>query len=85
MRTTIDGTRCDTARGRIELPTPRQTLIARHEHLPELYRTILGRFFVREEADGGFETAKLLRKTEAMQLYESLPDKRLEFDDAFED
>ncbi len=94
MRTTIDGILCDTATS---------TLIARREHPPdpdadffggyqggitELYRTVLGRFFV-EESDGfGIVClpTKLLRsKGEAMDLYESLPDKRLDFDDAFED
>jgi hypothetical protein len=93
MRTTIDGVLCDTATS---------TLIARRERPPdpdadmfggypgdttELYRTILGHFFVTETDGIGIWSlpTKLLRKTEAMDLYESLPDKRLDFDDAFED
>ncbi len=93
MRTTINGVLCDTATS---------TLIARLEHPPdpdadmfggytgvitELYRTVLGHFFVTESDGMGFVylPTKLLRKGEAMDLYKLLPDKRLDFDDAFED
>jgi hypothetical protein len=37
------------------------------------------------EDDNGDETANLILKKDAIDVYETLPDKKLDFDDAFDD
>ncbi len=90
MKTTIDGVLCDTATSmliarREHPPDPDEELVGDTGYTIELYRNVLGHYFVIETYGMAYLPTKLLRKGEAMDLYESLPDKRRDFDDAFED
>ncbi len=50
----------------------------------ELYRTVRGVFFVFKYIKPHKEALQLLSKPEAMDLYESLPDQKLDYDETFD-
>ena len=85
MKKVVDGILCDTENS---------TRIASREEAVgttsvfgktiSLYRTVTHRFFLCEDDDDG-PHMKLLKKTDAMDLYETFPTRDFDFDDAFDD
>lgn len=87
MRAMVDGVNCDPERA---------TLIAQsidedsmdsldHRRCRELFRTQGGHHYFVENAEGANLSVQLVSRTEAMSIYDGLPDHRLDFSQAFAD
>jgi len=85
MRQTINGVLCDTATATLiaEAESGQREIGGSGWNCKYLYRTILGHFFVLSEINFGLDIT-LLKREEAMDLFLSLPDQKLDFDEAFE-
>jgi hypothetical protein len=75
MKQNLNGFLCDTDTARLIATGPTRS---------SLYRTNRGHFFCVKE-DAFTVTFKLLTEGVAMDLYGSMSDRKLDFDDAFDD
>ncbi len=86
MKTVIHEVICDPGIATLIATESNEAMIETAAQLnsTELYRTVTGRFFVERVTDREI-TIELTSRTAAMSLYGSLPDRRLDFDEAFAD
>jgi len=86
LKTVIHGVLCDPSTATLIAKESNEATIENLAQLNavELYRTVSGRFFVQRSI-GPQLSIELLSRTDAMALYGSLPDRRLNFDQAFAD
>ncbi|MGO9451303.1 MAG: hypothetical protein ACLQDV_09725 [Candidatus Binataceae bacterium] len=86
MKTVIRGVLCDPDTATLIAKESNGATIENLAQLNavELYRTVSGRFFVQRTMGPQFST-ELLSRTDAMALYGSMTDRRLDLDEAFAD
>ena len=87
MTVMIEGVNCDPQRARLIAAGTNEGSIESFDDLrrSELFRTPGGYHYFVEKEEGRDLTVELLSRTEAMRLYNELPERRLDFTQAFAD
>ena len=87
MRVMVDGVNCDPEHATLVAQSTNESSInsVHDRRCCELFRTQGGHHYFVENAEGSNLSVELISRTEAMKIYDSLPDHRLDFTQAFAD